>query len=149
VRIRNQDNQQELAMQLNPYLMFNGQCEAAFKFYEKALGGTIVMMLTHRETPAAEHTPPEWLGKIIHARLMLGDRALMASDAPPGRFEPAKGTQVHYGVDDPAEAERIFSALAEKGTVTMPIQETFWARRFGMLIDQFGIPWMINCEKAA
>ena len=136
-------------MQLNPYLLFNGQCEAAFKFYERVLGGKIVMMLTHRGTPAAEHTPPEWLDKIIHARMMVGEVALMASDAPPGRFEATKGTHVHLGVGDPAEAERIFRALAEKGTVNMPIQETFWAARFGMLVDQFGIPWMINCEKAA
>ena len=85
----------------------------------------------------------------MHARLMLGDKALMASDAPGGRFEPPKGFHVNIGVDEPAEAERIFHALAENGTVTMPLQETFWATRFGMLVDQFGIPWMINCEKKA
>ena len=136
-------------MQLNPYLTFNGQCEAAFRLYERILGGKIAMMLTYGESPAAEHTSPEWRGKIMHARLMLGDKALMASDAPRGRFEPPKGFHVNIGVDEPAEAERIFHALAENGTVTMPLQETFWATRFGMLVDQFGIPWMINCEKKA
>jgi PhnB protein len=136
-------------MQLNPYLTFNGQCEAAFRLYERVLGGKIVMMLTYGKSPAAEHTSPDWRGKIMHARLMLGDKALMASDAPAGRFEAPKGFHVNIGVDDPAEAERIFHALAENGTVTMPLQETFWAARFGMLVDRFGIPWMINCEKKA
>jgi PhnB protein len=136
-------------MQLSPYLSFNGQCEAAFRFYERVLRGELVMMFTYGESPAAEHTSPDWRGKIMHARLMLGDKALMGSDAPRGRFEPPKGFHVSIGIDDPGEAERIFHALAENGAVTMPIQETFWAARFGMLVDQFGIPWMINCEKKA
>ncbi len=136
-------------MQLNPYLTFNGQCEAAFKFYEQCLGGKIVAMLPHAGTPAEEHVPAEWRNKIMHARLIVGDDVLMGSDAPPDRYEGSKGFSVTLGVDDPAEAERVFNALAEKGTVQMPIQETFWAVRFGMLVDRFGIPWMINCEKTA
>lgn len=136
-------------MQLNPYLTFNGQCEEAFKFYAKCLGGKIVAMMTHEGTPMAKSTPPEWLGKIIHARLMVGDKILMGSDAPSPHYEPMKGFSVTLGIDDPAEADRVFAALAEGGTVRMPIQETFWARRFGMLTDRFGTPWMVNCEKAA
>ena len=136
-------------MQLNPYLFFNGQCEAAFKFYERILGGKIVAMMPHQGTPAAEGVPPEWRKKIIHARLVVGDNVLMGSDAPPGRQDEMKGFSVTLGIDDPREAERIFHALAENGTVRMPIQETFWALRFGMLADQFGTPWMINCERAA
>lgn len=136
-------------MQLNPYLTFNGQCEAAFKFYETCLGGKITMMMPHEGTPAAEHVPPEWRQKIIHARLTVGDWVLMGSDAPPGRFEEPKGFSVSLIVDSPADAERLFQALAEKGTVRMTLQQTFWAVRFGMLVDQFGIPWMINCEQAA
>ncbi|MFZ1119439.1 MAG: glyoxalase/bleomycin resistance/extradiol dioxygenase family protein [Candidatus Binataceae bacterium] len=136
-------------MQLNPYLFFNGQCEAAFKFYEKVLGGKIEAMLPHEGTPAAEHVPPEWRKKILHARLVVGDKVLMGSDAPPGRPEEMKGFSVTLGIDDPKEAERIFHALAENGTVRMPIEKTFWAVRFGMLVDQFGTPWMINCEQAA
>ena len=136
-------------MQLNPYLTFNGQCEAAFKFYAQCLGGKIVAMMTHEGTPMAKDTPPEWLGKIIHARMMVGDTILMGSDAPPPHYEPMKGFSVTLGTDEPAEADRVFNALAEGGTVRMPIQETFWARRFGMLVDRFGTPWMINCEKAA
>lgn len=136
-------------MQLNPYLFFNGQCEAAFKFYEKVLGGKIEAMFPHEGTPAAEHVPPEWRKKILHARLVVGDKVLMGSDAPPGRQEEMKGFSVTLGIDDPKEAERIFHALAENGTVRMPIEKTFWAVRFGMLVDQFGTPWMINCEQAA
>jgi PhnB protein len=84
----------------------------------------------------------------LHARLMVGDEVLMGSDAPPERYEQAKGFSVTLGVDDPGDAERIFRDLSQNGTVQMPIQKTFWAVRFGMLVDQFGIPWMINCEEA-
>jgi PhnB protein len=148
--VGHQYQHQEQSMQMNPYLTFKGQCEAAFKFYEKVLGGKIVAMMPHEGTPAADHVPAEWRGKIMHARLVLDDdRVLMGSDAPPGMQEEMKGFSVTLGVDKPAEAERIFHALAEDGTVRMPIQETFWATRFGMLTDRFGTPWMINCEKAA
>jgi PhnB protein len=136
-------------MQLNPYLSFNGQRETAFKFYERCLGGKIVAMMAHEGTPAAEHVPAEWRKKILHARLTVGDMVLMGSDAPPDRYEQPKSISVTLGIDKPEEAERIFHALAENGTVQMPIQETFWAKRFGMLVDRFGIPWMVNCEKAA
>jgi PhnB protein len=135
-------------MQLNPYLSFDGRCEGAFKFYEKALGGKIVAMLTYGETPMKDQMSAEQHGKIAHARLTVGDQVLMGGDSPPGRYEPPKGMTIMLGVDDPAAAERVFQALAEGGNATMPIAETFWARRFGMLTDQFGIPWMVNCERA-
>ena len=134
-------------MQMNPYLLFSGNCESAFKFYEKCLNGKIVAMIRHGETPVAEHTPAAWRDKIIHARLTAGDQVLMGSDAPPEQYEPAKGFSVTVSVDQPAEADRIFEALSEGGSVRMPIQKTFWALRFGMLTDRFGIPWMINCEE--
>lgn len=134
-------------MQLNPYLSFDGRCEAAFKFYEKALGGKIVAMMTFAETPMKDQMPADQQGMIVHARLTVGDQVLMGSDAPPERYEPAKGIMVTLGIEQPAEAERVFKALSDNGTVQMPIGETFWALRFGMLTDQFGIPWMINCEK--
>jgi PhnB protein len=140
---------QEEPMQLNPYLFFNGRCEEAFTFYARVLGGKIVAMMRHAGTPAAEHTPPEWLDKIIHARLNVDGVFLMGSDAPPGRYEESQGYTVTLGIPVPADAERVFNALAKGGTVRMPLEETFWAARFGMLVDQFGIPWMINCEKAA
>ena len=138
-------------MNLNPYLTFKGDCEAAFKFYEKVLGGKIEAMIPHEGTPAAEHVPAAWRNKIMHARLTVGDKVLMGSDAPPDHYEPMKGFSVTLTLapDKAAEADRIFQALAKGGTVRMPIQETFWAVRFGMLVDQFGTPWMINCDKAA
>ena len=135
-------------MQLNPYLFFTGNCKEAFSFYEKVLGGKILAMMTHKETPAAEHTKPEWQDKIIHARMTFGDQMLMASDAPPEHHRPMQGFSVSLTVPEPAEADRIFKAFSEGGQVTMPIQETFWAHRFGMLVDRFGTPWMINCEKS-
>lgn len=136
-------------MQLNPYLMFDGRCEAAFKFYEKALGGKIEFMMTYGSSPIAEQTSPEWRNKIMHARMSIGDKILMASDAPPDRHQAMKGFSVSLSIDDPGDAERIFRVMSENGTIQMPIQETFWARRFGMLVDQFGTPWMVNCEKPA
>ncbi len=132
-------------MQLNPYLHFNGECEAAFKFYEKCLGGKIESMFPHEGTPAAVRVPAEWRSKIMHARLDVGGQRLVGSDVPPDRYQKPHGFSVSLGIQDQAEAERIFRALEEKGTVQMPLQQTFWAVRFGMLIDQFGIPWMINC----
>src|SRR6267143_5017908 len=102
-------------MQLNPYLVFNGQCEAAFKFYERCLGGRIEMMMTHGDSPMAEQVPPEWRNKVMHARLVLSDKVLMGSDAPPDRYEEPKGFSVSLGVDKAAEAERIFNALAQNG----------------------------------
>ena len=133
--------------QLNPYLFFNGQCEAAFKFYAELLGGKIIAMMTHAGTPAENQVPPEWREKIIHARMVIGDQLLMGSDAPPGHFQPPQGFSVSLMVDNAEDAERIFHTLAESGTVKMPLQKTFWAIRFGMLVDRFGIPWMVNCEE--
>jgi PhnB protein len=136
-------------MQLNPYLIFNGDCEAAFKFYERVLGAKIEFMMTHEGTPAAEQVPAGWVKKIMHARLNLNGQLIMASDTPPERYSKPGGFSVNISVTDPAEADRIFSELSDGGTVHMPIAETFWAVRFGMFTDRFGIPWMINCEKAA
>ena len=136
-------------MYVNPYLTFDGDCEAAFKVYAKVLGGKIVAMMPHEGTPAETHVPAEWRKKILHARLVFGDSVLMASDAPPGRFEKMQGFSVSLVMKDPAEAERIFNAFADGGTVRMPLGETFWAVKFGMLTDRFGTPWMVNCEKAA
>jgi PhnB protein len=135
-------------MKLNPYLTFNGQCEAAFKFYEKCFGGKIAMMMKFGESPMAEQTTPEWRNKIVHVRMEVGDDIVMGSDAPPDRYQEPKGVHVSLSVDKPADADRIFHALAEKGAVQMPIQKTFFAERFGMVVDRFGIPWMINCEGA-
>jgi PhnB protein len=134
-------------MKCNPYLLFNGNCREAFATYEKILGGKIVAMLTFDETPEANSMGPEWKGKIIHAMMTFGDNTLMASDAPPSHFEPTKGMSVSLHPETVPEAERIFNALAEGADVKMPLQETFWAQRYGMLVDRFGTPWMVNCSR--
>jgi PhnB protein len=136
-------------LKLNPYLLFNGQCEAAFKFYAQCLGGKIEAMMPHAGTPAEKQAGPEWREKILHACLSVDGELLMGSDAPPQHYEPPQGFSVSIQPKDPAAAERMFNQLAEQGIVKMPFQQTFWAYRFGMLVDRFGIPWIINCEKAA
>ena len=136
-------------MQINPYLNFNGQCEAAFKFYERVLGGKITFTMTWGEMPGANQFPPESHKLIMHTSLSVGDEVLMGADAPPGRYHQPEGINVSLHFKDVAESERIFNALAENGTVQMPFEKTFWSPGFGMCVDQFGIPWMINSEQAA
>ena len=133
-------------MQLNPYLTFNGKCEAAFKFYEQVLGGKIEMLQRFRGTPAAEMAPPEAQDNILHVSMTVDGMSLMGSDAPGEYYTKPEGFSVSLGISDPAEAERIFNALSKNGTVKMPLQQTFWAQRFGMCIDQFDIPWIVNCQ---
>jgi PhnB protein len=135
-------------MQLNAYLWFNGNCEEAFQFYAKCLGGKIEAMMPHAGSPMEKHVPSEWRNKILHARLTVGDQMLMGSDSPPDKHSPTEGFAVSVINNDPAEAERLFHALEEGGKVEMPLQQTYWAARFGMLVDRFGIPWMINCNQA-
>jgi PhnB protein len=136
-------------MELNPCinLSFDGRCEAAFQFYEKCLGGKIEFTLKWGDSPMANDAPAEWAGKMLHARFKLGDLVLNGCDVPPGQYERPRGFSLLLGADDSADAERLFSALAENGSVRMPLQETFWAERFGGITDQYGIPWEINCEK--
>lgn len=133
-------------MKITPYLNFDGQCAEAFRFYEQVLGGKIEAMSTYDKSPMAEQVPPGWESRVLHTTLRIGDQLLMGADSLPGQHQKAQGISVSLHIDDPSEAERTFHALAEGGTATLPIQETFWAKRFGMLVDKFGIPWMINCE---
>lgn len=136
-------------MQINPHLSFDGRCEEAFKFYEQCLGGKIQTMMTYGDSPMTDQASSDWRDKIIHATLIVGDTALMGADVPPGHHKEPRGFSVTIQIKDPGDAERIFHALAESGTVTMPLQQTFWAVRFGMVVDRFGIPWMVNCGQAA
>jgi PhnB protein len=135
-------------MQASPHLHFKGNCREAFNFYAATLRGRIAFAMTYGESPAASQTPPEARDQIIHARLEFGDQALMGCDAPRERFQPAQGFNVLLTVQEPAEAERVFVALAREGSISMPFAQTFWAYRFGMCTDRFGIPWMVNCERA-
>ncbi|HTD96588.1 MAG TPA: VOC family protein [Edaphobacter sp.] len=136
-------------MQIQPYLHFNGNCQEAFKLYEKCLGGKIEAMMTMGEAPAEAKIPAGSGNQIMHACLKVGDAVLMASDACGQPYTAPQGFSVSIQINDPAKAERIFNELSEGGKVTMPIAQTFWAYRFGMLVDRFNIPWMINCEKPA
>lgn len=134
-------------MKLNPHLSFGGNCQDAFQLYERCLGGKIITMLTYGNSPMAEQVPPEWRGKIVHATLQAGDNVLYGADVLPEQYERPRGFHITLGLADPAEAERTYRALAEKGTVQMPLQKTFWAVLFGVLVDQYGISWEINCEQ--
>ena len=133
---------------LNAYLTFNGSCAEAMRFYVDTLQGRMEAMLTMGESPLAAQLPPAAAGRIMHARAVINGRVLMASDAMPG--QPSAGmsgfslTLVYRSVP---EATRIFTALAAGGTITMPIQKTFWAEAFGMLTDRFGTPWMVSTSE--
>jgi PhnB protein len=131
-------------MKLYPHVNFAGQCEAAFRFYESCLDGKIVTMLTWGESPMASQVPAEWHNKICHATLTAGTSELAGSDSDAGAERPT-GFQILLEIEDAGEAERVFQALSENGCVKMAMQKTFWALRFGVLVDQFGIAWEINC----
>ena len=133
-------------MNLNAHLMFNGECKAAFEYYERCFGGKIITMITWGESPMKDQAPEGAYDKILHASLKVGDNFLLGADAPSRDYQQPKGFYIALGIDDAAEAERIFYALAKNGTVQMPLQQTFWAARFGVVVDQFGTPWEINCE---
>jgi PhnB protein len=132
-------------MKLIPHLSFGGECEAAFQFYEQCLDGKILTMLTYGNSPMADQVPSEWRHKIAHATLNAGDSVLMGADVLPEQYEKQKGFNILLAIDNPLDAERIFQSLAENGTVQLPLQETFWSERFGILVDRFGVPWEINC----
>lgn len=133
-------------MQLNTYIFFDGTCEEALSAYQKILGGSLQRIVRFRDMPGAP-IPPGWDDKIMHMRLDLGGRSLMASDAPPGRGEKPGGFFVQLSVPSPSEAERVYEALKDGGQVRMPLQPTEWAQAFAMLVDRYGTPWMINCDK--
>jgi PhnB protein len=136
-------------MQLNTHLNFDGNCREAFEYYAKLLGGKVTLMLTYGESPVADHVPPVDHGKILHATCEFGDQRLSGADLPAGRYGKPQGFDVMLSLEDPQEAERIFSDLADGGWTQMPLQESFWALRFGMVTDRYGIPWMVNCGKPA
>lgn len=135
-------------MKLSPkiFLAFDGRCEAAFRFYERCLDGKILFMLTWGDSPAAATVPVEWGAKIAHATIQVGDAEISGGDVPPESYEAPRGFEIQLNMSDEAAAVRIFQALVANGTVKMPLQKTFWARQFGILVDQFGIAWSINCS---
>ena len=134
-------------VELIPYLGFDGQCEAAFKFYATALNGEVMAMMRYRDAPPEVPRMPGSDDRIMHASLKVGGRSLMGGDTPNQHFSPPQGFCVTFQIDDPAEAERVYGALGEGGKVTMPMGPTFFAQKFAMLTDKFGIPWIIICPR--
>jgi PhnB protein len=134
-----------MTMKMHTYVNFAGKCAEAFRFYEKHLGGTIGMMMTHGQAPDQSRVDPNWKDAVLHARMSIGGTELSGADIPSA--QPMRSAYLTLGVDSDAEAERIFSALSGGGEVFMPIQETFFATRFGQLRDQFGINWVIIRER--
>ena len=132
-------------MQINPYLNFDGDCKAAFEFYQEVFGGEITFQMTWGEMPGAEQFPPETHSRIMHCTLSVGNTQLMGADTP-GPYVAPKGLNLSIHVKDTAEGQRVFDALAQGGSVVMPFEKTFWSPGFGMCVDKFGIPWMINTE---
>ncbi len=134
---------------IDSYLFFDGNCADAMRFYERTLGGKLEMM-THAQSPVANQAPPGSADRIMHARLDFGGRVLMASDSMAGHpYDGMKGFSLSLSYPDVAQGKRIFDSLADGGRVTMPFQKTFWAEGFGMLVDRFGAPWMINVESGS
>ena len=134
-------------MKLNVYLSFAGNCKEALMFYQSVLGGEIASIMTYGESPE-DMGPADWKDKVMYGSLQVAGMDLMASDVDPDRFVTPQGYHISIMVDDVEEAERVFGALSEGGTTVTPLEETFWAARFGMLTDRFGISWMVNCNKA-
>jgi PhnB protein len=129
------------------YLSFDGQCEAAFRFYEERLGAVRKGMFRYADSPMAGDVPPAWEGKIMHGSITLGGITVSGADVAPERYDPPRGFRIFLEADDPADTERLFHALAENATIEMPLQQTFWSVRFGVLTDQFRIPWTLSCSR--
>jgi PhnB protein len=134
-------------MRLNTYLNFGGNCAEALKFYETELGGKIGMISTYDQVPGATGLKPEMAKAVLHARITIGETALMASDVPPERFQPARSVYLCLSLESDSEAERVFRVLSGGGEVFLEMQETFFATRFAQLRDRFGVLWMIIHEK--
>jgi PhnB protein len=134
--------------QIATYLFFDGTCAQAMQFYERTLGGQLEVMMTNAQAPGAEQMPAQSADRILHARLNIDGRLLMASDSMVGQpYAGMHGFHMSLVYPTVAEAQRIFDALAEGGQVHMPFQATFWAKGFGMLVDRYGTPWMVNGEQ--
>lgn len=132
--------------QLNAYISFNGNCAEAMQFYETALGGRLDALLTNSQSPMAAELPPGSADLVMHAQLTLDGGVLMAADAMPGcsAYEGMKGFSLTLTYPDASQARDVFATLSEGGRVTMPMDSSFWADAFGMLVDRFGTPWIIN-----
>jgi PhnB protein len=131
----------------NTYLYFNGNCEAALNHYARVLNTKIGYLVRTKDTPMAKNMPAELQERVMHATLLIGNEKILASDIPSEHYHEPQGFHLNVNVDEPADADRIYAGLADGGMQTMPIAETFWAKRFGTCVDRFGTPWMVNCAK--
>lgn len=136
-------------MQMNPYLSFKGDCEAAFTLYARSFGGELGPIFRYGGSPMEGQVPPDWADKVMHASLTVGGQVLMGADAFGDQYETPKGFSMSLHMSSAADAERVFHDLADGGTIVMALEQTFWAERFGIVTDRFGIKWSINCEGAA
>jgi PhnB protein len=134
-------------MKLHTFLNYGGNCEQAFRFYEQHLGGKITMMMTQGQQPNPNEVPPDRKNAILHARISIGETEIMGADVPPERFQPMRSVYLSLTVSSIDEAARIYALLSDGGEIFMPMQETFFAIRFGMLRDKFGTSWMILHER--
>ncbi|MGQ0735756.1 MAG: VOC family protein [Acidobacteriota bacterium] len=137
---------QRFAMQMHPYLSFNGDCEAAFTFYAQCLGGQPGAIFRYAGSPLADRVPGDWADRVMHGSVTLGSQVLMGADVAPDQYEAPRGFTLSLQIASAGDAERIFHDLSKDGKVVVPLEQTFWAARFGVLVDRFGIPWSINCE---
>ena len=135
-------------MKLYTQLNFGGNCEEAFRFYERHLGGKITMMMRVRDLPPQVKPPPSSPDAVIHARMDVAGVELIANDVPPQYFKPVRSSYLYLSVDSAADAERIFGVLSEGGEVGTPLAETFFASRFGQVRDRFGTLWSIIHERS-
>jgi PhnB protein len=133
-------------MRMHPYLSFKGDCEAAFTFYEQHLEGRRGAIFRYEGSPMVSEVPDDWSDKVMHGSITVAGQLLMGGDVAPDKYEAPKGFSLSLQIESADDARRIFHALAEGGTVVMPLEPTFWAVLFGMVIDRFGIPWLLNCE---
>lgn len=134
-------------MQVEPYLFFNGRCEEALDFYRSALGAEVTSLMRYKDSPEPMEpgmVPPGSENKVMHANLRIGETQIMASDGDCAGQPDFRGFSLTITVADAAEADRMFAALADGGQVQMPLARTFWSPRFGMLVDRFGLGWMVN-----
>ena len=133
-------------MEVTTYLTFKGDCEAAFGFYQQCLDGTLGGVFRYAGTPYADQVPADWQDKVMHASLTLGHQVLMGADVAPERYEAPKGFSLSLQMSRAADAERIYGQLSAGGTIKTPLEKTFWAERFGVVMDRFGVTWLINCD---
>lgn len=139
------------AVVVSPYLMFNGRCEEALQFYQKAVGAQVPMMMRYKDAPDSAKQPgmlpPGFDNKVMHARMQVGETTIMASDGCDTKQPSYDGVSLSITAPNPSEAARLFNGLADGGKINMPLNKTFFSPAFGMLVDRFGVHWMVYVEQ--